>query len=73
MNSPEMTRGFSAFLKDVQMHKLMSKYRVRMKEKQSIVEPWLLRVTETTTQEDFEIKCASMHTWCERYVELERL
>ena len=86
MRSPEMIRisscytmfgdfekAFGAFLKDVRMYKLTKKHGIKIKEKHSIVEPWLLRVTETTTKEDFEIRCATTHTGCERYMEFERV
>ena len=86
MNSPEMIRisscytmfgdfekAIGIFLKDVWMHKLTKKYRVKIKEKHSIVESWPLRVTEKTTKEEFEIRCATTHTGCERYMEFERV
>ena len=86
MSSPEMIRvsscytmfgdfekAFGTFLKDVWMHKLTKKYAVKIKEKHSVVEPWPLRVTEKTTKEEFELKCATSHTGCERYMEFERV
>lgn len=86
MRSPEMIRisscytmfgdyekAFGTFLKHVRMHKLTEKYGLKIKEKHSIVEPWPLRVTEKTTKEEFEIRCANTHTGCERYMELERV
>ncbi|KAF4626461.1 hypothetical protein G7Y89_g11691 [Cudoniella acicularis] len=73
MTSPEMIRisscytmfgdfekAFGTFLKDVQIHKLTKKYRIKIKEKHSIIEPWPLRVTEKTTKEEFEIRLAPM-------------
>ena len=86
MSTPEMIRisscytmfgdfekAFGTFLKDVSIHKLAKKYGVNIKQKHSIVEPWPLRVTEKTTQEEFEIRCATTHTGCERYMEFERV
>jgi hypothetical protein len=86
MSSPEMIRisscytmfgdfekAFGTFLKDVWMHKLTKKYGVKIKKKHSIVESWPLRVTEKTTKEEFEIRCATTHTGCERYMEFERV
>lgn len=86
MSSPEMIRisscytmfgdfewAFGTFLKDVGMHQLTKKYGVNIKEKHSIVKPWPLRVTEKSTKEDFEIRCATTHTGCERYMEFERV
>ncbi len=86
MKSPEMIRisscytmfgdfekTFGIFLKDVRMHKLAEKYGLKIKEKHSIVEPWPLRVTEETSREEFEVRCASTHAGCERYVEFERV
>ena len=86
MSSPEMIRisscytmfgdfekAFGTFLKDVQMHKLTKKYGMKIKEKHSIIEPWPFRVTEETTKEEFEIRCAALHTGCERYMEFERV
>jgi hypothetical protein len=86
MTSPEMIRisscytmfgdfekAFGTFLKDVQMHKLTKKYGMKIKEKHSIIEPWPLRVTEKTMKEEFEIRCATLHTGCERYMEVERV
>ncbi|CZR56251.1 uncharacterized protein PAC_06139 [Phialocephala subalpina] len=82
MSSPEMIRisscytmfgdfekAFGTFLKDVKMHKLTKKYGMKIKEKHSIIEPWPLVVTEKTTKEEFEIRCATTHTGCERYVD----
>ncbi len=86
MSSPEMIqissnytmfgdfeKAFGTFLKEVRMRELTKKYGMQMKKKHSIVEPWPLRVTEKTTKEEFEIKCATIHTGCERYVEFERV
>lgn len=86
MSSPEMIRisscytmfgdfekAFGTFLKDVSMHKLTKKYGVKIKEKHSIVKPWPLRVTDKTTKEEFEIRCATSHVGCERYMEFERV
>jgi hypothetical protein len=86
MSSPEMIRisscytmfgdlekAFSTFLKDVQMHKLTEKYGVEIREPHTIVKPWPLRVTQETTKEEFEIRCATTHTGFERYMEFERL
>jgi hypothetical protein len=86
MSSPEMIRisscytmfgdfdkAFGIFLKDVRLHKLMEKHGLKIKDKHTIVEPWPLRVTEKTTKEEFEIRCASTHTGCERYMEFERI
>jgi len=86
MSSPEMIRisscytmfgdfekAFGTFLKDVRMHQQMKKYGMKIKEKHSIVEPWPLRVTEKTTKEEFEERCATTHTGCERYMEFERI
>ncbi|KAL2037201.1 hypothetical protein N7G274_010064 [Stereocaulon virgatum] len=86
MSTPEMIRIFSCykmfgdfekafgtFLRDVWMHQLTKKYGVKIKEKHSIVGSWPLRVTEKTTKEEFEIRCASTHTGCERYMEFERV
>lgn len=86
MSTPEMIRisscytmfgnfenAFDTFLKDVQLHKLLKKHGMMVKEKHTIIEPWPLRVTENTSKEDFEIRCATTHTGCERYMEFERL
>ena len=69
----DFEKAFGTFLKDVWMHKLTKKYGVKIKEKHSIVESWPLRVTEKTTKEEFEIRYATIHTGCERYVEFERV
>ena len=84
MSSPEMIRisscysmfgdfekAFGIFLKDIQMHELTRKYGMKIKEKHSIVKPWPLKVTHETTKEEFDIRCATMHTGCERYMEFE--
>ena len=86
MSSPEMIRisscytmfgdfdkAFGIFLKDVRLRKLMKKHGLKIKDKHTIIEPWPLRVTEKTTKEEFEIRCASTHTGCERYMEFERI
>lgn len=86
MSSPEMVRissrytmfgdfekAFGVFLKDARMHKLANKYGMKIREKHCIVKPWPLRVTEKTTKEEFEKRCATLHTGCERYVELEKV
>lgn len=69
----DFEKAFGTFLKDVWMHKLTKKYGVKIKEKHSVVESWPLRVTEKTTKEEFEIRCATTHTGCERYMEFERV
>jgi hypothetical protein len=69
----DLDKAFRTFLKDVHMQELPKKYGIRIKENNSIIEPWPLRITETTTKEVFEIRCASMHTGCERYLEFEKL
>jgi hypothetical protein len=51
----------------------VGKYGIRIKENNSNIEPWPLRITETTTKEMFEISCASMHRGRERYLEFEKL
>jgi hypothetical protein len=86
MSSLEMTRisscytmfgdfekAFRTFLKDVQMHKLTKKYGMKIKEKHSITEPWPFRVTEQTTQEQFDVLCATLYLGSERYMEFERV
>jgi hypothetical protein len=86
ISSPEMIRisscytmfddfekAFGTFLSDVQMHKLTKKYRIKIKEEHSIIEPWPLRVTEKTTKKEFEIRYATTHTGCEQYMEFERV
>jgi hypothetical protein len=55
------------------MHKLTKKYGIKIKEKHSIIKPWPFRVTEETTKEEFEIRCATLHTGCEWYMEFERV
>jgi hypothetical protein len=69
----DFEKAFGTFLKDVQMHKLTKKYGIKIKEKHSIIKPWPLRVTEETTKAEFEIRCATLHTGCERYMEFERV
>jgi hypothetical protein len=69
----DLDKAFRTFLKDVHMQELAKKYGVLIKENNSIIAPWPLRITETTTKEVFEIRCASMHTGCERYLEFEKL
>jgi len=69
----DFEKAFGTFLKDVQMHKLTKKYGVKTKEKHYIIEPWSLRVTEETMKEEFEIRCATLHMGCERYMEFERV
>jgi hypothetical protein len=69
----DFEKAFGTFLKDVQMHKLTKKYGVKIRKKHAIIEPWPLRVTEKTTREEFEIRCATTHTGCERYMEVERV
>lgn len=86
MSSPEMNRisscytmfgdldkAFRTFLKEVHMQELEKKYGIRIKENHSIIEPWPLKITELATKEEFEIRCASMRTGCERYLEFEKL
>lgn len=85
INSPEMIRisscytmfgdldkAFETFLEDVQMRRLTNKYGMRIKRKHTITNPWPLRVTDKTSKEEFDIRCASTHTGCERYMEFER-
>jgi hypothetical protein len=66
-------RAFGIFLKDVQLHKLMEKHGLTTKDKHTVVELLPLTVTEKTTKEAFEIRCASTHTGCKRCMEFERI
>ena len=69
----DFVKALGTFLKDVQIYKLTKKYRMNINEKHSIIEPWQLRVTEKTTKEEFDIRCATTHTGYERYMEVERV
>ncbi|KAH6612355.1 hypothetical protein C7974DRAFT_466782 [Boeremia exigua] len=86
MSSPEMIRisscytmfgdlekAFGVYMEETQMYRFMQKHGMKIKRKDSIVEPWPLRITEETTLEEFAIRCATSHTGCERYMEFERL
>ncbi|OAL42700.1 hypothetical protein IQ07DRAFT_525646 [Pyrenochaeta sp. DS3sAY3a] len=85
MNTPEMIRisscytmfgdldkAFRKFMEDVHMQSLIEKYGMKIIEQHAVVEPWPLRVTGSTSKEQFDIRCGSSHTGFERYVELER-
>ena len=69
----DFDKAFGIFLKETSMHALTNKFGMRIKQKNAIVEPWPLRITMETTKEEFEIRCATSHTGCERYMELERI
>ena len=86
MRSPEMIRiascftmfgdfekAFDTFLEDVRLNELTETHGLKVKDKHTIVEPWPLRITEKSTTEEFEIRCASSRTGCERYMEFERI
>ncbi|KAH8681939.1 hypothetical protein BX600DRAFT_429841 [Xylariales sp. PMI_506] len=86
MSTPDMIRisstytmfgdfdaAFAAFSKAVQLDRTSEKNGVKVRKKHSIIDPWPLRVTESTTKQEFDILCASTHTGSERYVEFERM
>jgi hypothetical protein len=86
MSSPELIRmsscytmfgdfdkAFSIFLKDIGMDKIARQCGMIAKKTHTIVKPWPLRITEQSTQDDFDILCGTSHTGAERYMEFERI
>ncbi|KAL5401083.1 hypothetical protein PMIN03_011837, partial [Paraphaeosphaeria minitans] len=69
----DLDNAFSTFLKETRMHSTAKKCGMKIKKKHAIVELWPMRITEESTKELFDIRCASTHTGCERYVEFERM
>lgn len=63
---------FDGFLKGARMNELAKQNGVRVKKQQSVVDKWPYRVTQRTSEKEFEIMSNLVVTEWERYVELEQ-
>ncbi|OCL12153.1 hypothetical protein AOQ84DRAFT_420874 [Glonium stellatum] len=63
---------FRQFMEQCQFHEISVSNGLRMRQKNSIVRAWPLRLSKTATKEEFDILYASDHNGSERYVEWER-
>lgn len=64
---------FDRFMQQCDFLKISKDANLEMKKKNTIAEPWPMRLGENTTVRDFSIMCASNHLGCERYVEWKRI
>jgi hypothetical protein len=65
-------KPFSQFMVQCRFREISAASGLKMKEKNSIVEPWPLRLADEASKEEFDVLYASGHVGCERYVEWER-
>jgi hypothetical protein len=63
---------FRRFMEQCQFSEISALNGLRVKEKNSIVKPWPLRLGKRATKKEFDILLASSHLGSERYVEWER-
>jgi hypothetical protein len=63
---------FRRFMEQCRLGEISAFNGLRVKEINSIVRPWPLRLGKTATKEEFDILHASSHLGSERYVEWER-
>jgi hypothetical protein len=72
--------NFAQFLKNadltsqrpIPLKELAAKHRLRIKNKHTIVPPWLYRASEKITRKEFNVLFAESTCGHERYVELSR-
>jgi hypothetical protein len=64
---------FRLFLQDVRMDELVKANGVKMKIRNTFVEKWPYRVTQSTSKEAFDRMVTSNLSGWERYVEIERM
>ncbi|KIW63760.1 hypothetical protein PV04_08738 [Phialophora macrospora] len=65
-------KPFSHFMEQCRFREISASAGLRMKEENSIVEPWPMRLADGASKEEFDVLYASGQVGCERYVEWER-
>lgn len=60
---------FTRFKSACRLDEITKAMRLKMNSKNTIVQPWPMRITETATQREFDVLLASGHVGSERYVE----
>src|SRR5260370_768875 len=65
-------KPFTQFMEQCRFREISASASLRMKEENSIVEPWPLRLGDRASKEEFDVLHASGHVGCERYVEWVR-
>ena len=61
--------GFQRFMDECRLEKMGKASGLQMKLKNTIVEPWPIRLKKNATQDEFDVLLASSHVGSERYVE----
>ncbi|MCJ1307220.1 hypothetical protein MMC25_000866 [Agyrium rufum] len=64
---------FSRFHQECQLDKIGEAVGLEMKWKNTIIEPWPMRIKKNATQDEFNFLLGSSHTGSERYVEWRSL
>ena len=62
---------FSRFIRDCRLDEIGQATGLKMKSKNTIVQPWPMRIKRNATQSEFDVLLASGHNGSERYVEWE--
>ena len=62
---------FNRFKRDCRLDEISKATGLKIKSKNTIVQPWPMRIKENATQCEFNILLASSHIGSERYVEWE--
>lgn len=63
---------FSRFKRECRLDEISESIGLKMKSKNTIVQPWPMRIKENASQREFDILLASSHTGSERYVEWKK-
>ncbi|KAF1954167.1 hypothetical protein CC80DRAFT_517730 [Byssothecium circinans] len=63
---------FDKYVKERDLRKVAERNGLNMKDTHTLVEPWPYRITEESTKEEFERRCATELTGSERYLEFGR-
>jgi len=60
---------FARYIKECRFREISDGARLEIKNKNTAVKPWPMRLGKDATQEEFDLLFASDNTGCERYVE----
>lgn len=60
---------FTRFRRECRLDEMTTAMGLEMSSKNTIVQPWPMRIGQTATQREFDVLLASGHTGSERYVE----
>lgn len=64
---------FERFMKECRLQETGLTMGLQMKSRNTIIEPWPMRIKRSATQNEFDLLLASGHTGSERYVKWERV